>query len=176
MGKIPPGRKAQQKHMVNPHGTPLCCRFLSYESTLPPMDTHWDLGPATECAADHAPFDAQEAFVRAVTTDNHLIISEHMHFHGKNMVNLFLLIATLLNIYTGKWALMSSMSRIASRKILLPASQWKQSTKSHILLSCWRKERRAYNDMSKCAKPLCCQQSLCLGSQVSSRVYTLAVS
>lgn len=37
-------------------------------------------------------------------------------------------------------------------------------------------ERRAYNDMSKCAKALCCQQWLCLGSQVSSRVYTLAVS
>lgn len=45
--------------------------------------------------------------MRAMTTANHLIISQHMHFHGKNVVNVFLLITTLLNVYIPKWGLMS---------------------------------------------------------------------
>lgn len=71
--------------------------------------------------------------------------------------------------------LFTLMSRVVSRKILLPGSEWKQCIRFQILLNCWRWERKAHNDMSKCVKWLCCQQWLGLGSQVSSQVYTLAV-
>lgn len=64
-------------------GTPSRCRFLSYEPTLPLTATRWDLGPAADRAAGHAPFDPREAFVRALTTANHLIVSQHVRLHGK---------------------------------------------------------------------------------------------
>lgn len=175
-GRIAPGKRCS----AEAHSHPL---VLPHAAGLGFMGTRSDFDPA----ADHALFNPQEAFVRVVTAANHLILSQHMHFHGKKCIslNVFLLIKCIsLNNHSSEclhWQMgvlcpFTSMRRAASRKILLPASQWKQSMRSQVLSSCWRKERRAYNDMSKCVKPLCCQQLLCLGSQVSSQVYTLAVS
>lgn len=68
------------------------CQSPSSESIIPPVSLKQSLNPAIKSPADNALFDFHFAFVRTVMevqTARHLIVSQHIHFHGKYAVNVF---------------------------------------------------------------------------------------